>query len=32
MMVADVHAYCVPPQDSASVRPAAPSETKTMPR
>ena len=31
-MVGEVHGYSVPPQDSASVSPAAPRETKTMPR
>ena len=32
MMVADPHGYWVPPQDSARVSPAAPRDTKTMPR
>ena len=32
MMVGEVHGYWVPPHDSASVSPAAPSDTNTMPR
>ncbi len=32
MIVEDPHGYWVPPQDSARVSPAAPSDTKTMPR
>ena len=31
-MVGEVHGYSVPPQESASVSPAAPRDTKTMPR
>jgi hypothetical protein len=32
MMVSELHAYSVPPQDKARVRPAAPMDTNTMPR
>jgi hypothetical protein len=32
MIVAEPHAYCVPPQDVASVRPVAPSATNRQPR
>ena len=31
-IVGEVQGYCVPPHESASVSPAAPRETKTMPR
>ncbi len=32
MIVGEPHAYSIPPQDSARVSPAAPSDTNTMPR
>ena len=32
MIVGEPHAYSMPPQDSARVSPAAPSDTNTMPR
>ena len=32
MIVGEPQAYSVPPQDSARVSPAAPRDTKTMPR